>query len=509
MISADNLSLHTSILASDTFEGRFPNSELNGEKLTMNYLQEQFKKLQGAEVILQEVPLTEITQNDTSNLNINFTSNSENDNEVLSLEPFKDYIVNSKYDNVNIDNVEMIFCGYGIVDQNYDWNDFKQDVTGKIIVVLCNDPGFRNPSLFQGKNMTYSGRWTYKYEQAVLMGALGVFIIHTTETAGYPFSVLTRDRNIPRMILDTSKTCKIEGWLNEESSHKIFKNSGITYEEALNLATSRDFQPIKLNCHCQLSFTTTSRSIKSNNFIGLFKGKVLPEEVIIYTAHWDHFGKPNENEIYNGARDNALSVAGLLEIGRCISDKINNDKDFPKRSIMILSPTAEEHNLLGSRYYTENPVFPMSKTIAVFNMDLLNIFGKTSDCSFFGFGKSDLDDMAVNQLKIQGRSLSPDPNPTNGMYYRSDHFNFVKNGVPSLFVYMGFNHLEKGRDWLININNDWTSKCYHTPKDIYINDKTNKWCWDLTGASEDISLILQIGFMLAENIKLYPKWKHT
>lgn len=504
MISADNLSLHTSILASDAFEGRFPNSEFTGEKLTMKYLQDQFQKLPGAEVLLQEVPLNEITQSSTSNLNINFNSNSEE--EVLSFEPFTDYVVSSKCDKIDINDVEMIFCGYGIVDQKYDWNDFKQDVYGKIIVVLCNDPGFRDPSLFQGKNVTYSGRWTYKYEEAVRMGALGVFIIHTTESAGYPFSVLVRDKDIPKIILNSGQTCKVEGWLNEESSRKIFKYSGITYEEALILATNRDFQPINLNCQCQLSLITSSRPIKSHNFIGLFRGKVVPEEVIIYTAHWDHFGKTSNNDIYNGARDNALSVAGLLEIARCISEKVN--KDFPKRSIMLLSPTAEEHNLLGSRYYTENPLFPMSKTIAVFNMDLLNIFGKTSDCSFFGFGKSDLDDMAVEQLTVQNRTLSPDPNPTNGMYYRSDHFNFVKKGVPSLFIYMGFNHIEKGWEWLININNEWTSECYHTPKDIYMNNKTNKWCWDLTGASEDICLIMQIGILLAGNIKLYPKWKN-
>lgn len=493
MISASNLCNHTSILASDEFEGRFPNSELLGEKLTMKYLQSQFELLDGFEVRLQEVPLCEVSQSNTSNLDLDFGDQH------LNLEPIKDFTVESKCidDNLHqVSNVEMIFCGYGIVDSKYNWNDYKEDIRGKVVVVLCSDPGFRDPSLFKGKNTTYSGRWSYKRDEAARMGALGVFVIHTDKSAGYPFSVLTRDQDAKKIILPNLESkCQVEGWLTEEAARQIFRKSGVTYEEACILATNKDFHPINLNCRCNVSLTTSFRDIKSHNFIALMRGKEVPDEVIIYTAHWDHFGKEN-NKTFNGARDNALSVAALLEIGRYVSS------NSPKRSIMILSPTAEEHRLLGSYYYTQNPIFPMSKTIAVFNMDLLNIFGKTSDCSFFGFGKSDLDDMAVEQLKLQGRTLSPDPNPSNGMYYRSDHFNFVRKGVPSLFIYMGFDHLKNGREWLLEANNQWTNERYHTPRDVY-----DKESWDLTGAAEDVSVILEVGIRLANDTSIYPQWK--
>ncbi|MCX6169464.1 MAG: M28 family metallopeptidase [Ignavibacteriales bacterium] len=505
-INADGLKEKISILASDDFRGRAPATL--GEERTINYLQEQFKKIGlrpgNGNSYLQEIPLVEITTNQNS-----VTAVVKDKKETINLSVSKDFVVGTTrfVDNTSLKNSEMIFAGYGIVAPEYNWNDYRGlDVKGKTVVVLVNDPGFAtgDKNLFNGKAMTYYGRWTYKYEEAARQGAAGLIIIHETDAAGYPWGVVENSWTGTRFYLDSPdknmSNCEFNGWVTTETAQKIFEMSGLDYNKEIVSASQRGFKPVVLSSKMSISFKSKFAYIKSNNVIGILPGKELADEYIIYTAHWDHFGvKPNPaqgDSILNGAVDNATGVAGILEIAEAFASL----RQPQKRSIVFLSVTCEEAGLLGSDYYAKHPLVPLKKTAAEINLDALNVFGKTNDITLAGFKDSELDDYAEKVIKENERYVVPEPTPEKGMYFRSDHFSFAKVGVPVLYFGSGMDNIEHGKQWGLDQSAKWLRENYHKPSDEYKPD-----IWKFDGMLADLKIIFEVGYDLSMTNK-FPNW---
>ncbi|MHB8930975.1 MAG: M28 family metallopeptidase, partial [Melioribacteraceae bacterium] len=475
-INADGLKEKISILASDDFKGRAPSTL--GEERTIKYLEEQFKKIGlqpgNGNSYLQEIPFVKIT----TELN-SIAAVIKSKNETLNLSVPKDFVVGTTrvVDNTSLKNSEMIFAGYGIVAPEYNWNDYAGiNGKGKTVVVLVNDPGFAtgDKNLFNGKAMTYYGRWTYKFEEAARQGAAGLIIIHETDAAGYPWSVVENSWTGTRFYLETPdknmSNCEFNGWVTTETAQKIFEMSGLDYKKKIASAAQREFKPITLSSNMSISFKSKFAYTKSNNVIAVLPGKELADEYIIYSAHWDHFGvRPNTaqgDSILNGALDNATGVAGILQVAEAFAALPQPQK----RSIIFLSVTGEEAGLLGSDYYAKHPLFPLNKTAAVINLDALNIFGKTKDITLTGYKDSGLDDYAEKVIKEYGRYVVPEPTPEKGTYFRSDHFSFAKVGVPSLYFGSGMDNIEHGKQWGLDQSAKWLRENYHKPSDEYRPD---------------------------------------
>jgi Zn-dependent M28 family amino/carboxypeptidase len=510
-IDTDAVLAHTRTLSSDAFEGRAPGS--NGEVLTVNYLVDQFKKM-GLEpgntdgTYLQNVPLVGITPAPAP---LVFRKGP-----LQSRLRWKDDVVAwTKHvaESASLANSELVFVGYGAVAPEYNWDDYKGvDVKGKTLVMLVNDPPVPDPSnaaeldpkTFGGKAMTYYGRWTYKYEIGAQKGAAGVLIIHETGPAGYPFDVVqskvseqfdlvTPDKNMGRV--------SIEGWITLDQGRKLLKMAGQDFDALKRQAATREFKPVPLGVTASMTITNTLRTIDSRNVIAKLEGAdpALKHEYIVYTAHWDHLGigpAVDGDSIYNGAEDNAIGTAGLLEIARAFTKLPMR----PKRTILFLSVTAEEQGLLGSQYYSVAPIYPLAKTLANINMDGLNVHGRTKDLILVGFGASDLDEYAIDAAGEQGRVIRPDAEPEKGFYYRSDHFNFAKEGVPALDPDGGIEYVGKPADYGRRVKDDYTEHRYHKPSDVVLPD------WDLSGAREDLKVFFAIGYRVAQADK-YPVWK--
>ena len=510
-VSTDAILADIRKLASDEFEGRAPGS--NGETLTVQYLSEEFRKA-GLEPgnpdgsWVQKVPLVAISGAPTP-LVVRKGGVKK---------PFKvrdEFIAFSKHvvDEVTIENSELVFAGYGVQAPEYNWDDFKGiDVKGKTIIVLVNDPPVPDPKnakeldskTFGGRAMTYYGRWTYKFEKAAELGASGVLIVHETYPAGYPWTVVqgmaaerfnlaAPDKNLGRS--------KVEGWLTMEAATALLKMAGQDYQKLKALAATPGFKAVPLGMTASLSVKQTMRTVDSQNVIGKLAGAdpLLKDEYVIYTAHWDHFGRcavVDGDDICNGALDNASGTAMMLEIAR----KMGTVKPAPKRTILFLSVTAEEQGLLGSEYYGNFPLYPLEKTLGVINIDGVNQWGKTSDLVVVGLGASDLDDYATEAAREQNRTLKPDAEPEKGFYYRSDHFNFAKKGVPAFDPDAGVEYIGKPADYSQKKRDEYTNTDYHKPSDQVKAD------WDLGGAAEDAKLFLAIGYRVAQAAK-YPEWK--
>lgn len=503
----DSLRKDIAILASDSFMGRKPSTA--GEILTIDYLQKQFASV-GLEPgnensFLQAVPLVEILA--TAEPFMQVTSAKSN----FTLKAYNDYIMwTDKTDpDISLENTELVFAGYGVVAPEYNWNDYEGlDVKGKVVMVLVNDPGFwvGDTTLFKGKTMTYYGRWTYKFEEAARQGAKGCFVIHNTKAAGYPFSVQQNSFNNSRMQLDNRgkniNNCDVIGWITETTANTLLKAAG--YDSSLLVkANQPGFKAVPLNLQLATSMKVKATYNKSYNVIGKITGTKRPDEVIIYTAHWDHLGigKPDAtgDSIYNGALDNATGTAGLLELARAF----NSMKTKPERTIIMLAVTAEEQGLLGSKYYAQNPVYPIDKTVANINMDGLNRYSKTKDIVVIGEGQSDLEDYLKDEVEKTGDYISFETHPEAGYYYRSDHFNFAKVGVPALFTGSGIDVVGKGKAFGQKLNDDYTANNYHQPSDNY-----DAATWSLEGAMSDLKLFFRIGRRLASE-KTWPQWKAT
>ena len=511
-INIDAVLADTRKLSSDEFEGRAPGTK--GEQLTVQYLTEQFRAA-GLEPgnpdgsWTQKVPLVGLTPQPQGAFVVKKGGQTR---------PFKirdEVVVFSKHvtDEVRLENSELVFAGYGVQAPEYQWDDFRGvDVKGKTILVLVNDPPVPvagNPNtldskIFGGPAMTYYGRWTYKFEKAAELGAAGVLVVHETAPAGYPFSVVqgmggerfdlvTPDKNAGR--------AKIEGWISMDAATALLKMAGQDYQKLKALAATRGFKAVPLGATASVTIKQKSRTIDSQNVIAKLTGSdpVLKNEYIIYSAHWDHFGvgEPvNGDNIYNGALDNASGCATVLEIAR-EAKRLNRP---PKRSMLFLMVTAEEQGLLGSQYYAEFPLYPLEKTLANINIDGINQWGRTKDLTLIGLGASDLDDYARDAAAEQSRVLRPDAEPEKGFYYRSDHFNFAKKGVPALDPDAGIDFIGKPADYGKKKRDEYTSTDYHQPSDQVKPD------WDLSGAAEDAQLFLAIGYRVAQADK-YPDWK--
>jgi Zn-dependent M28 family amino/carboxypeptidase len=503
-INADDLQADIQVLASDEFQGRAPSSP--GEDRTMEFLRTEFEALglepgNGASFV-QEVPLVAITADPDMTLEIrgNGARNSFRYGE--------EFVAATKrvVDRSAIDNSELVFLGYGAVAPEYDWNDWEGvDMRGKTAVVLVNDPGFptEDAALFNGRAMTYYGRWTYKFEEAARQGVAGLFIVHETEPASYPWAVVQRGWSGPEFGLvaedNNMSRAPIEGWWTLETAHAVFAQAGLSYDSLKAAASRRDFTPVPLGLTASVSVRNTVERSTSHNFLAVLPGSDRADEYFVYMAHWDHFGigTPIDGDsIYNGALDNASGTAALLELAEAFASL----EQRPSRSLLFLAVTAEEQGLLGSEYYGQHPVYPLGKTVAALNMDVLNVLGPMRDISIVGYGNSELDDYLEDVASAAGREVKPDPNPEAGSYYRSDHFNFAKVGVPALYPGEGVDHVEHGEEWTRERRDEWRARQYHQPSDEY--DPS----WDLTGAVDDLRIYFQIGYRIA-NESTFPSWK--
>jgi|ERR1041384_249336 Zn-dependent M28 family amino/carboxypeptidase len=518
-ITADGVMSHIKSLSSDEFEGRAPGT--HGEELAINYIADQFKKV-GLEpgntdgTYFQKVPLAGITTKQDAELKVKAGSKE------LKLKYKDDFVARTVrlIEKGGFDS-DIVFVGYGVVAPEYGWDDYKDvDVRGKVLLMLVNDPpvpDLKNPAklnerMFKGKAMTYYGRWTYKYEIAAEKGAAGVLIIHewndktNSGPAAYPwavargmmvvenFDLIAKDNNMSRV--------NIEGWITEPATRQIMQAAGFNFDQLKKQAIRKDFKPVPLGAHAKLAIEQKIRRINSTNVVGKIEGSdpKLKDQYVIYTAHWDGYGIgiPNDkgDKIYNGALDNASGCAGLIEVARAFKALPKP----PRRSILFVSVTAEEKGLIGSKYYAENPIYPLDKTIAEINMDGLNQYGRTKDITVVGLGNSTLDDVLRQAAAEQGRVLRPDAEPEKGFYYRSDHFNFAKEGVPALDPGSGIDYIGKPAGWGLKKRDEYTVHDYHKPTDEIKPD------WDMSGAVEDLRLFMTVGYRVA-NTEKYPEWK--
>lgn len=499
-------------MSADKFEGRAPGTK--GEELTVKYLEDEFKKLgltpgNSDGTFVQKVPLVGITGTNPKPLTIAGADGTK------TFRWKDDVVAWTKHvaDGAAIESSEMIFAGYGVTAPEFNWDDFKDvDVKGKTIVVLVNDPQIpdaADPSklddkVFNGKAMTYYGRWTYKFEEGARHGAAGILIVHEEGPAGYPFQVVqgnlrekfdlvTPDKNMGRSA--------IEGWVTLDTAKTILKMAGQDFDALKKQALSRDFKPVPLNLKASIAVKNTLRTINSRNVLAKLEGSdpKLRDEYVIYSAHWDHLGIGDPvkgDRIYNGAIDNASGVSQLLEIAHGFTTV----EPKPKRSILFLMVTAEEQGLLGSQYYSVMPVYPLAKTAANINIDGINQWGRTKDIVVIGMGASDLDDYLREAATEQGRVLRPDPESEKGFYYRSDHFNFAKQGVPALYTDTGEEFIGKPEGYGHKKREEFTKVDYHQPSDQVKPD------WDLSGAVEDAQLMFLVGYRVANADKM-PEWK--
>jgi len=503
---------HIKVLSSDEFEGRAPGTK--GEELTVQYIQDQFKKLNLKPgnpdgTYVQKVPLVGIVATQARALTVAKGPKKQ------TFKWADDVVAWTKHvtDGAAVENSGVIFAGYGVEAPEFNWNDFKDvDVKGKTIIVLVNDPAVPDPSdpsrldpnTFKGDAMTYYGRWTYKFEEGARKGAAAIFVVHETGPAGYPFSVvqgnlrekfdlITADKNMGR--------ANIEGWITLDTAKKILALGGQDFDALKKQARTREFRPVALGLNASFAVKNTLRTIDSQNVAGKLEGSdpKLKDEYVVYSAHWDHLGvgaPVNGDKIYNGALDNASGVGTVLELAKAFTQI----QPQPKRSILFLMVTAEEQGLLGSEYYAKSPLYPLDKTVANINIDGINQWGRTKDFTVIGMGASDLDDYLKAAAAEQGRVLRPDPEPEKGFYYRSDHFNFAKRGVPALDPDAGIDFVGKDPGYGKTKRDEYTEKDYHAPSDQMKPD------WDLSGAVEDAELLLAVGYRVA-NADGIPEWK--
>ena len=503
---------HVKVLSSDEFEGRAPGTK--GEGLTVAYIQDQFKALNLKPgnpdgTYVQKVPLVGIVGTQAKPLTVTKGAQKQAFKWADEVVAWTKHVA----DGAAVENSDVVFAGYGVEAPEFNWNDFKDvDVKGKTILVLVNDPAVPDPSdpskldpkTFKGDAMTYYGRWTYKLEEGARKGAAAIFVVHETGPAGYPFSVVqgnlrekfdlvTADKNMGR--------ANIEGWITLDAAKKILALGGQNFDALKKQARTREFKPVSLGLKASIAVKNTLRTIDSQNVVAKLEGSdpKLKDEYVVYSAHWDHLGvgaPVNGDKIYNGALDNATGVATVIEIARAFTQI----QPPPKRSILFLMVTAEEQGLLGSQYYATSPLYPLNKTVANINIDGVNQWGVTKDFTVIGMGASDLDDYLKAAADEQGRVLRPDQEPEKGFYYRSDHFNFAKQGVPALDPDSGIDFVGKEPKYGKTKRDEYTEKDYHAPSDEIKPD------WDLSGAVEDARLLLTVGYRVA-NAEKFPEWK--
>ena len=491
---------HVKTLASDEFEGRAPGTP-GGEK-TKSYISNHFESLglkSFGDSYLMPVTLTAITL-DESKSNFNLAV----DGEVMNIAYRSDVVYGTtrQLDNVSIENSDLVFVGYGVNAPEYGWNDYKVDVKGKTVVMLINDPGFELQSTeFNGRAMTYYGRWTYKFEEAARQGAAGVLIIHETAPASYPWGVVEngwsgeqlnltfKDKNIGRSAL--------EGWITLDVAEKLFAKMNTSYDEMKSIALSKNFQPIPMDgMTLSSNMVNALRETDSHNVVGYVEGSEAPEEFVLIMGHWDHMGVDTSiegDQIYNGAVDNATGTAAVMHIAETFSKK------SPKRSIAFIGLTAEESGLLGSAYMVEYPPFEYKNVIGGLNLDAFPAFGKAKDITIVGYGASELEAILNKHASAEGKYLAPDKSPEAGFFYRSDHINFAKKGIPMIYADPGIDLVNGGLERGFQLAKQYTSDAYHKPADEVTDD------WDWEGIEQDLGIFTNFIDDLA-NSEEYPNW---
>lgn len=498
-ISEDSYKKYVTELASDEFLGRKPFTK--GDTITVNYIEKQFKDL-GLEPgngnsYFQEVPMVEITSK-PSNSKLTFTGKNGN----LNVENLDDYVIGTRkiQENITVNSTELVFAGFGIVAPEFGWNDYEGiDVKGKTVVVMVSDPGRYDKSLFKADTMTYYGRWRYKFEEAGRQGATGILLIHDTPAASYGWDVVRSGWSGPQLNLTAEKSPvpEFEGWISTKTAQNLFRIGGLSPKSMEN-AKKVGFKAEPMNVKTSVSLNNTYRYANSNNVVAKIEGTKRPEETIIYTAHWDHLGigeAVNGDSIYNGAIDNAAGVAALFEIAKAFKAAQNK----PERSIIFIALTAEEEGLLGSSHYANNPIYPLNKTVANLNMDAFSAVGATKDVSIVGYGQTEIEDYVELSASKFGRTVHGEKNPTSGGFYRSDHFNFVKKGVPGLFMGAGSELLSTDSTRISKRQKALEGR-YHSPSDEVDEN------WDFAGIIEDIKLFFDIGYVMSQE-KTFPQFK--
>lgn len=502
-VSKEVLGKHIERLASDDFLGRKPFTE--GGRKTTNYLKEEFEKLGlkpgNGDSFFQEVPMVEIDGTPSKVMKISGKKGN------FDLKYFEDFVIETSktQEEVSIKDSELVFAGFGIVAPEYGWNDYAGiDWKGKTAVILINDPGFESGDKkhFKGNEMTYYGRWTYKFEEAARQGAAGVLIIHDTKPASYGWNVVQSGWSGAALKLESKQPkTDISGWISNDAAKELFAKSGVENKDFNALARSKNFKPFSLGLKASASIKNKIKRDKSNNVVALLPGTDLKDEYIIYSAHWDHFGVGraiNNDSIYNGAADNASGTGALL----AVADAFKKSKP-QRRSIVLLAVTAEEQGLLGSGFYAENPIYPPKKTVANINMDAFNSPGPMKDLTITGFGHSEMDNYGKEAAEAQGRYIIPDPSPEKGYFFRSDHFNFAKIGIPPIYAKGGHEGFNISVDSMKVLNDNYRKYTYHQPSDEYVHGVT-----ELSGTLFDVQLLFNIGYKLS-NETYFPKWYDT
>ena len=494
-INEDMLRGNIRFLADDLLEGRGPGSR--GDELAQLYIATQFQSL-GLQPAFpdgewtQPVPLVGVTT--TAPAAVHLRSGDE----TLSLKHHTDsmFVAGRPAEKISVRDAELVFVGYGIQAPEYSWDDFKGvDVKGKILVVMNNDPE-DDPELFAGRRRLYYGRWDYKYEMAAEQGAAGAIIIHTTASAGYPYQVIQTSWSGEQFELKDAEGARLDvrGWVTDEAAQRIVQLGGMSLDDLRKAAQARDFKPVPLGVRMSIELQSHVREQQTANVLAVLPGSdpELAKESVIFMAHHDHLGLAEQRDaegdnIYNGAIDNASGTAALLAIARAVASLPTP----PHRSIMLAAVGAEEQGLLGSKYLAANPPIPHGYMSAVINIDGINFLGRTHDVNLIGNGKSNLDPLIESVAKWQGRVVTPDYFPDRGYYYRSDQFSLAKVGVPGVYLHAGINVVGKPDGWGKEQLEAWVEKTYHQPSDEYSEQ------WDLSGAIDDIRLLLHVGLMVA------------
>ncbi|HKB89947.1 MAG TPA: M28 family peptidase [Opitutaceae bacterium] len=510
-ITPDEIFRHVKVLASDEFEGRGPATQ--GEEKTVAYLTEQLKKI-GLQpgnpdgTYVQEVPIVGFTPDPTASFTVA--------EKKIELNFPNDYVASTHQvkKELNIKDSEVVFVGYGVVAPEYGWDDYKGvDVRGKTILMLINDPAIPDPkdptklddSMFRGKAMTYYGRWTYKYEIAATKGAAAVIIVHETGPAAYPYAVVLNSWAHETFDIASNDgnagLVPVQGWITLDKALELTKTSGHDFWALKKAALKKDFRPISLGAKANFEVKTTLRNSVSHNVIAKLEGSdpKLKNEYVLFSAHWDHLGRDlnkTGDQIYNGAADNASGTAGLLAIAKAYASMPTK----PKRTLIFFFPTLEEKGLLGAKYYAEHPLYPLEKTLANINKDGLNPLGPTTDFTLIGEDNSTLVDILKTELTARGRVLKADPKPENGSYYRSDHFEFAKVGLPALDTGGGVDFVGKPEGWGLKRIDEYIANDYHKVTDEIKPD------WNFEGGAQDAQILFAVGYDVA-NADTWPTWK--
>lgn len=499
-ITTAELGGHIKTLGSDAFGGRAPASP--GETRTIGYLRAQFRALglhpgwHGS--YFQPVPMTQIT---AVPADITVSGNAQ----TTTLKYLQDEVILTEREQptVTLKDSPIIFAGYGIDAPAFNWNDFAgTDVRGKTILVLVNDPGYANPKLFKGKDMTYYGRWSYKYEEAARQGAAAVLVVHQTGPAGYGWGVVQNSNSGTKFTLtepDKNRhRAAIEGWISNAAAISLFKQAGVDFAKLAQAADQPGFKAVPLDLKLSVTLHSKIGHITTHNVIAMLPGRTHPQQAIVYSAHWDHFGTHPElagDKIFNGAVDDGSGDAALLSIAKAFTLM----RPRPQRSLLFLATTSEEQGLLGSAYYVRHPALPLATTVADINMDIMNVYGRTRDITVIGYGRSQLEDELKTAAGAEGMTLTPDPHPETGLYYRADHFEFAKRGVPAILTFSGYDYLNRPAGWGQQSWDDYFAHHYHKPADEYDPH------WDLSGLVQQTRALFRLGAGLADS-DVWPDW---